>query len=288
MIRNLLVFLTFLFIPTLMAAQTDSILGPETGTCLILGGGSIDSNIFQLFFDHAGGPNAAIVVLPTAQGPHPDRNDEGFVKLKKRFEKFGINNITVLHTHDPGKANEPEFFAPLKKATGVWFTGGRQWRLMDAYAHTKTYDAFQSVLQRGGIIAGTSAGATIQGSFLARGDTKTNTVMMGDHIEGFNFIKKVAIDQHVLARNRQFDMYEILEAYPDLLGIGLDESTGLLIKKNIATVVGKSYVLIYDGTQWNAAENAFTQWDPGKTRFHLLKPDDRYHLFQRRKIPAEP
>ncbi len=71
---------------------------------------------------------------------------------------------------------------------GVWFTGGRQWRIVDAYAGTMAEREIRKVLDRGGVIGGSSAGATIQGSYLVRGDTKTNTVMMGDHEEGFAYL----------------------------------------------------------------------------------------------------
>lgn len=78
---------------------------------------------------------------------------------------------------------------------GVWFNGGRQWHLADSYLNTKTHEAFWDVLQRGGVIGGSSAGATIQGSYLARGDTSGNTIMMGDHTEGLGFLKNTAIGQ---------------------------------------------------------------------------------------------
>ena len=93
---------------------------------------------------------------------------------------------------------------------------------------------------------GASAGATIQGSYLARGDTKTNTIMMGDHEEGLAFIKNVAIDQHLLKRNRHFDLIEIIQARPHLLGIGLDEDTAIVVRGDRFEVIGQSFVAIYD------------------------------------------
>ena len=74
-------------------------------------------------------------------------------------------------------------------------------------------------------MGGSSAGATIQSSYLARGDTDNNQIMSGDHEVGFGFIFNVAIDQHHIARNRHFDMFAILDRYPHLLGIGIDECT---------------------------------------------------------------
>ena len=64
--------------------------------------------------------------------------------------------------------------------------------------------------------------------------------MVGDHLVGLSFIKNVAIDQHLLARNRQFDMFEILEVYPDLLGIGFDENTAIHVTGDSFEVIGKS------------------------------------------------
>ena len=81
--------------------------------------------------------------------------------------------------------------------------GGRQWRIADSYLGTLTEKEFRTVLDRGGVIGGSSAGATIQGSYLARGDTQANTIMMGDHEQGFAYIENVAIDQHLLVRIKQ-------------------------------------------------------------------------------------
>ena len=136
--------------------------------------------------------------------------------------------------------------APLRHARGVWFVGGRQWHLADSYLHTLTEREIFNVLARGGVVGGSSAGASIQGSFLMRGDTKSNTVVMGDHQVGMGFLKHVAIDQHVLRRNRQFDLIGVVEAHPELLGIGLDENTAIIVHGDTAEVMGQSYALIYD------------------------------------------
>ncbi len=140
------------------------------------------------------------------------------------------------------------------------------------------------VLDRNGVIGGSSAGATIQGSFLARGDTKNNQIMMGDHQEGFGFIKNVAIDQHVLARNRQFDMFDILRNRPELLGIGIDEGTAIIVRGNQFEVMGKSYVLVYDGTFWSR-EGSDLKTLPDKDHlFYFLRPGDKYDLLNRSVI----
>jgi len=101
-----------------------------------------------------------------------------------------------------------------------------------------------------------------------RGDTRGNTIMMGDHQRGFGYLRNVGIDQHVLRRNRQFDMISVVEAHPELLGIGLDEDTAIVVRGDRFEVIGRSYALIYD--------NQATTGEGGK--FYFLAPGDRFDL----------
>jgi cyanophycinase len=188
--------------------------------------------------------------------------------------------MTVLHTRDSLVADTDSFAAPLETADAVWFSGGRQWRLVDAYAGTKTLEGFWTVLERGGVIGGSSAGATIQGSFLVRGDTETNTIMMGNHQEGFGFLPHSAVDQHLLARDRQYDLIPVIEAHPELLGIGIDENTALVVQGDTARVVGESLVAIYDPRRWTQADSTLDRDD----KFFFLEPGDRLDLRTRRKL----
>lgn len=158
---------------------------------------------------------------------------------------------------------------------------GRQWRLADSYLNTLTHAELNNLLDRGGVIGGSSAGATIQGSFLARGDTRANTIMAGDHLEGLSFIQNVAIDQHLLARNRHFDMFEILEFYPGLLGIGLDENTAIHVKGNTFKVMGQSYVAIYDRSRWSAERDTTYQLPADSKEFYFLRRGQRYDMRNR-------
>lgn len=258
--------------------------GPKNGSLMIIGGGKLDKLFFEKFKELAGGEKSKIVIIPTASEDRWLDQKDFKKRLKKSFEEADLSNITILHTRNPEEANTEKFIQPLKEASGVWITGGRQWRLMDAYANTRTLEELKKLLDRGGVIAGSSAGATIQGSYLARGDTKTNTIMMGDHEEGFGFISNVSIDQHLLARNRHFDNFEILEKHPELLGIGLDENVGLLIQGNTAEVIGKSYVAIYDGKMWWRDKNEFFELPKGSKEFYFLKSGDKYNLAERKVI----
>lgn len=243
-------------------------IGPERGSLVIVGGGLRDLSILERFVDLAGGKDAPIVVIPTAGGG--DHYDEFYQGLNL-FRAVGATNLTVLHTTDPTIANTDEFIRPLLDAHGVWFGGGRQWRLVDAYMNTRVHEELNALLARGGVIGGSSAGATIQGSYLARGDTQTNTVMMGDHEEGLGFLKNVAIDQHLLRRNRHFDLIEIIEARPELLGIGIDEDTAIIVRGDNFEVMGSGYVAIYDANK---------MIDSGG-QYYFLAPGDRFNLVTR-------
>jgi cyanophycinase len=274
-----LFILCFIFTP-LTKSQTT---GPESGTLLIIGGNADDSLFVPIFKKLAGGDQAEIVIIPTARDDESISGDPDYKTLIARFEKFGFKKVSVLHTRNPQEANSSEFTEPLKTATGVWFQGGRQWRLADSYLNTLTHLDIYGVLHRNGVVAGTSAGATIQGSYLARGDTKANTIMMGDHEEGLSFIKNIAIDQHLLARNRHFDMFEILSENPELLGIGLDENTGIIVKGNTFKVVGEHYVAVYDNTRWSEERDTTIQLNNRK-EFYFLKPGDQYDLVNRKVL----
>lgn len=135
-------------------AQNPSCIGPETGTLIIVGGGKLDDSIFQRLIDLAGGNDAPIVVIPTADGA--DTYDDNAASAGT-FRRLGAINVTVLHTYDPKVADTEEFVRPLLEAKGVWFGGGRQWRLVDAYADTLTLKSLWDLLKRNGVIGGTSA-----------------------------------------------------------------------------------------------------------------------------------
>ncbi|MDA3904613.1 MAG: cyanophycinase [Bacteroidales bacterium] len=267
-------------------SQIEPSLGPENGRLLIIGGAARDPLFLEIFKEYAGGADAKIIVIPTAYEDKQIEKDTGFVRLKSTFERAGFSNIHILHTRDSNIANTEEFVAPIREANGVYFMGGRQWRIADGFLNTLAHDEFNKLLARGGIIAGSSAGATIQGSYLARGDTKKNTIMLGDHEVGLGFMKNVAIDQHILARNRQFDLFEILDQHPQLLGIGLDENTGILVDHDKFEVVGKHYVAILDGTRWSRERDTIYQLSANSREFYFLKSGDKYDL-QNRKVLVE-
>jgi cyanophycinase len=215
------------------------------------------------------------VIIPTAA---EEEYDGPYAPHIEEFMAIGATNLQVLHTRDPDVANSDAFVEPLRRAQGVWFVGGRHWRLADAYLGTRAHDEFHAVLERGGVIGGTSAGATIQGSFMVRGDTAGNQIVVGDHTEGFGFLHNVTIDQHHLKRNRHFDLIDVIEAHPELLGIGIDEETAIVVTGDTFEVIGQSYVAIYDHTTLVGSRG----------HFYFLAPGDRFNLQIRAVIPPPP
>lgn len=263
--RSLMVVRLMVVAVALTAAQQ---VGPKSGSLVIVGGAMQDPAIVKRFIDLAGGPDAPLVVVPTAgEAVNYDQYWSGL----QQFRENGARNLMVLHTRDPKVADTEAFVKPITTARGVFFGGGRQWRLADAYLNTRTQRELQALLDRGGVIGGTSAGATILGSFLVRGDTKGNDTMIGDHAVGFGFLKNAAIHQHLLRRNRQFDLIEVIGKHPDLLGIGIDENTAIVVQEDRFDVIGRGYVAIYDAKHTTRPA----------AKFYLLAPGDRFDLAKR-------
>lgn len=261
--------------------------GPVTGHLVIAGGGNLDgTGIVERFIALAGGPNAKIVVVPTAGGnrrPNGDPIAYDSDQVLASWRARGLTNVHMLHTHDPRVADTDAFASVLRDARGVWFNGGRQWNIVDSYAGTRTYRAFHDLLGRGGVIGGSSAGATIQGTYLVRGAVAGAQVMMApepEHQDAFNFLRRSAIDQHVDARNRWNDIAPVLERFPTYLGIGLSEGTAIVVQRDTFEVIGKARVAVHDPT--GATPPAAGQ------RYALLAAGDRYDLRARRIIGVAP
>lgn len=242
-LRHCFYLLSLVAASTAGFGQTPRSMGPPNGTLLIVGGGAPTHDIFAVAANAAGGAGARWVVIPTAA------EDAEISKLQGNNFVARLNqSFVVLHTRDRAEADSEAFVTPLETATAVWFVGGRQWRIVDAYGGTRTEREIRAVLDRGGLIAGTSAGATIQGSYLVRGAPQGNRILMAPgHERGFGYLSNVAIDQHVTARGREGDLAQVVAAHPGLLGIGIDESTALFVHRNTATVIGVGRVFITDG-----------------------------------------
>jgi cyanophycinase len=279
--RRSFVFLALAAIVTASGfAQEAPEYGPAKGALIIAGGGNMDgTGIVEKFIELAGGPDARFVIVPTAGG---NKTGDGTIRAYKeedivgRWLKRGLKNVRMLHTHDPKVADSEEFVKPLRDASAVWFEGGRQWNIVDSYANTLTYREFHKVLERGGVIGGSSAGATIQGEYLVRGDTSGPQVVMTaepNHQEGFKFLRRSAIDQHINARNRWDDLIPVIQKYPNLLGIGLSEATAIVVKADTFEVMGKWMVVVHDNSR---------VYQPWEKPYYVLAPGDVYNMKARR------
>jgi cyanophycinase len=218
----------------------------ENGTLVIVGGGGMPKDLMQQFVDLAGGlENAKLVYVPCSEQNELSSTQ----RTVQSWQKMGVQHATFIHTKDRRQANDDEaFLAPLKDATGIWFGGGRQWNFADSYYGTTAHKLMKEVLQRGGVIGGSSAGASIQARYLARATPISNFDIMAPGYErgGLGFISGVAIDQHFSQRGRQKDMTQLVNRYPQMLGIGLDEATAIIVKKSTAEVVGRGKAHFYD------------------------------------------
>jgi cyanophycinase len=270
---GLLLTVVFLsgFVP-IGAAQT---AGPGKGWLVIHGGGTVSNEVEKRFVELAGGPDANFVLIPTAESDEVLTRGGFFQRQGKGWARsWGIHDghITMLHARDKARANSEYFIDVLRKASGVWIMGGRQWRLADAYLDTAVEREIKELLARGGVVGGSSAGATIQGSFLVRGDPKSNEIMMSrGHERGFGLLSNSAIDQHVNTREREHDLTKVIEKHPELLGIGIDEGAAIVVHGDSFEVIG-GQVAIYDG---NRHDGAF---------YYFLSPGQKFDLRRRNPV----
>ena len=241
-------------------------VGPEHGTVIVVGGGQLGPEIYQAFIDAAGGPDALILDVPNAAG-----GDSVGPNTGQAWRNAGAKNVAVLFTKDRAVANSDSFTAIIRRAKGIWFEGGRQFHLVQDYGGTKTEHEFMAVLERGGVIGGSSAGASILGDFMVRGAPSNNNFIMDypGYEKAFGYLRNVGIDQHVVARSRLPDLADsIIPRYPKLLGISEDEGTAWVVRGDTARIIGRNKAFVYNGRDRNDAGSPFL----------TLHPGDRYDL----------
>lgn len=207
------------------------------GALVICGGGRLPESARREFVRLAGGPKARIVVIPTASedadGPPATR-----AEYLEPWTRLGVASSVLLHTRSRARAGEPAFVRPIEQATGVWFSGGDQSRVTDAYLGTAVERALHAVLDRGGVLGGTSAGAAIMSRVMITGGQDRATVAAG-----FGFLPGAVVDQHALRRSRVNRLLGVLANHPDLFGVAIDESTALVVRQEEWQVMGDSYVV---------------------------------------------
>lgn len=209
----------------------------RTGSLIIGGGGELSQETNDRFIQLAGGDKARIVVFPTASvyADDPDQIVDMYWEGKDK-----VASAILLHTRSRIKANCPDFVRPLKAATGVWFSGGQQDLIADAYVGTLVEEELEKVLKRGGVIGGTSAGAAILSPIMIRGGYPIPTLG-----KGFRFLKQFVdrnciIDMHFDTRKRIIRLLHALKLYPEHVGLGLCWGAAVVINGSETKVLGKN------------------------------------------------
>lgn len=279
---------------TLWAGLTAQTTGPENGTLYIHGGGKLNTGEFVTLVQKQTGKDQPVFrIITTAQGGRREtayEKGETWRMVETLRNRFDLNDVEELYTLSPERANERDFYEEIDHADAIFMSGGNQSFLTDAFLGTESYAAMKRLLERGGVIGGSSAGAQVQSSFMTRGDYQKRTIL-GDreHQQGFEFITNSAFDVHIEERNREKHLFQIYLAKksqlqdPDLdttqiLGMGIDQGTALIVFNNQLRVSGLGVVRIFDPHQWREQ----------KPFYQELKPGEFYSLTKRRKLSKQP
>lgn len=249
-------------------------VGPQNGTVIAVGGGAQGPEIYKAFIDAAGGPDALILDVPN--NSIPERTNVAPDWAGAGFRKNGARNVHVLFTQDRAVADSDAFVAIIKKAKGIWFDGGRQYLDVAAYGGTKSERAFWGVLERGGVIGGSSAGMAVLGDFLVRGAPSNNNYIEDypGHEKGFGYLRDTATDMHVVARERLPDLTDVIARHPEVLGISADEGTAWVVRGDIGHIIGRDKAFVY---------SAHGPTDKG-VPYLMLHPGDSYNLYTRQIV----
>lgn len=211
---------------------------PSKGTVLLCGGGALPRQIREVFHEHGKGSDGSLVLIPTASVTSDFGDYSAWLDY---WASFQWRDVHVIHSRTREEAMQDETSRRiLENATAVWMSGGDQSRLADRYAGTPIERGLMSVLARGGIVGGTSAGAAITSSIMISGGWNDPQLK-----QGFSILSKAIVDQHFTQKRRFERLAKAVQSNPNRLGIGVDESTGLFISENRVRVVGDGAVFLF-------------------------------------------
>jgi cyanophycinase len=262
------------------------------GTLFIIGGGDRSRSMMDEFVALAGGPQRArIRIIPNASG---DADTSG-IEMTAEFKSMGVGDVSyVLYTRE--QAEKPGAERAFDGATGIYFTGGDQVRVTRALLKTPVHRALLDLYRNGAVIGGTSAGAAIMSEVMITGDEKINRDSVNlfpmirkgnvETVEGMGFVTDAVIDQHFVRRKRHNRLITVVLEHPQLVGVGIDEATAIVIgPDHTFRVTGESLVVVYDATQAaRASTDAEGNLAASGLAFHVLKAGDRYDLSGRRPV----
>ena len=222
----------------MLAASEPVAIDPDgiKGTLVAVGGGRLPEAVRTLIFDKAGGSKGKLIVIPTASDAAETKTPEN---LKKPWSEMGFESVEILHTRSKDTANTDEFVKPLQQATAVWIDGGDQSRIAEAYADTAVERELIALRDRGGVIAGTSAGAAIQSRIMIAGGNPEPKISTG-----LALFPNAIIDQHFTERNRQPRSKRAIELNRHQVGVAADEATAAVLSGRELRVIGDGGVTI--------------------------------------------
>ena len=224
------------------------------GHLVIIGGGERPAYLMEGIAALAGGQSARILIVPTAS----DEPDATAAAQKAELEAAGAGLVEVL-SFTRESADSWENLERVAQASGVFFSGGDQRRLADALTGTELLARIHDLYERGGVVAGTSAGAAVMSPLMISGDAPRTddpehvftTIRAGSVATrpGFNLLPGTVVDQHFLRRRRHNRLMSVVLEHPELLGIGIDEATAIIVgPPGRFEVIGESLVVVYDAS----------------------------------------
>ncbi|HOW85756.1 MAG TPA: cyanophycinase [Candidatus Aminicenantes bacterium] len=255
------------------------------GHLFIIGGGDRDAPLMKRYIQLAESHGTGRIVIFTMASGSPD---EVGPELLAEFKANGARDV-VFYNLTREQALRPGSDGILDGAGGVWFSGGDQALLTAALLATPVHKRLLALYREGAVIGGTSAGAAVQSEFMITGNEKrtgglegTWDVILADDVEhtpGFGFVTKAVIDQHFVTRRRHNRLLAVVLQHPELVGVGIEESTAVLVRPDGKyEVLGEGPVIIYD-----ARRAATRQLPDGRLggrglTTHVLLPGDVYDV----------
>jgi cyanophycinase len=237
---------------------------------LVVGGGKRPPDAMKKFVEWSGGPRSNVLVITWASEV-PEENFEG---LKRDLTAAGAANVTHAPMRPLDAEKRTAFISELSKATGVFFSGGDQNRIMGVLADAELLKSIRDAYARGVPFGGTSAGAAAMSDPMMTGDADLK-LLDGKQVgtrPGIGFVPKVMFDQHFLVRQRHNRLFGWLLLNRDFLGVGIDEDTAVLIEDNRKmTVAGPTQVMVVDSKRIK-----------GGMAVYFLKAGERFDLGKRK------
>lgn len=254
------------------------------GNLVIIGGGKRPVYVMQKFVELAGGTDSKIAVIPNASG---DAVDTGIYQVNQ-LKELGAKEALFVYAKNE-EADNDSVLEKLNGVTGIFFSGGDQRRLTADLVGTKLFNRIKEIYNSGGVIGGTSAGAAVMSRIMITGDEAKNndssysfvTIEKGNVItsEGFGFIEDAIVDQHFIFRKRQNRLISLVLENPNLLGIGIDEETSIIVNNKMEfQVLGEYQVIVYDAYNSKISINSKEQFGAENIRLHILNSNDRFDI----------